>query len=228
MLACSMTVQSKTYDFIIVGAGAGGAKEIRIPAAFSKLFKTGVDWNYATEPEPYLHERRLYWPRGKVVGGSSAINAMIYIRGNRADYDSWRELGNVGWGFAEVLPYFKKSENQERGASEFHGVGGPVNVADPRYVNPLTRAFLAAAEEIGIARNSDFNGAEQDGAALYQVTQKNGARWSAADGYLQPARERSNLTLLTGAPATRGLIEGKRAVGVAFWRGGGGEERGAV
>jgi len=244
-----MTVQSKTYDFIIVGAGsagcvlaarltedlrtrvllleaggAGGAKEIRIPAAFSKLFKTGVDWNYATEPEPYLHERRLYWPRGKVVGGSSAINAMIYIRGNRADYDSWRELGNVGWGFAEVLPYFKKSENQERGASEFHGVGGPVNVADPRYVNPLTRAFLAAAEEIGIARNSDFNGAEQDGAALYQVTQKNGARWSAADGYLQPARERSNLTVLTGAHATRVLMEGKRAVGVAFLRGGVAEE----
>jgi len=244
-----MTVQSKTYDFIIVGAGsagcilaarltedlrtrvllleaggAGGAKEIRIPAAFSKLFKTGVDWNYATEPESYLHERRLYWPRGKVVGGSSAINAMIYIRGNRADYDSWRELGNVGWGFAEVLPYFKKSENQERGASEFHGVGGPVNVADPRYVNPLTRAFLAAAEEIGIARNSDFNGAEQDGAALYQVTQKNGARWSAADGYLQPARERSNLTVLTGAHATRVLMEGKRAVGVAFLRGGVAEE----
>jgi choline dehydrogenase len=244
-----MTVQSKTYDYIIVGAGsagcvlaarltedlrtrvllleaggAGGAKEIRIPAAFSKLFKTGVDWNYATEPEPHLHNRRLYWPRGKVVGGSSAINAMIYIRGNRADYDSWRELGNVGWGFAEVLPYFKKSENQERGASEFHGVGGPVNVADPRYVNPLTRAFLAAAEEIGIARNSDFNGAEQDGAALYQVTQKNGARWSAADGYLQPARERSNLTVLTGAHATRVLIEGKRVVGVAFLRGGVAEE----
>jgi len=209
---------------LLEAGGAGGAKEIRIPAAFSKLFKTGVDWNYATEPEPYLHERRLYWPRGKVVGGSSAINAMIYIRGNRADYDSWRELGNVGWGFAEVLPYFKKSENQERGASEFHGVGGPVNVADPRYVNPLTRAFLAAAEEIGIARNSDFNGAEQDGAALYQVTQKNGARWSAADGYLQPARERSNLTVLTGAHATRVLMEGKRAVGVAFLRGGVAEE----
>src|SRR6202050_2546460 len=177
-----MTVPSKTYHFIIVGAGAarsglllaarlredvrppvvrleaggaGGAKEIRIPAAFSKLFKTGVDWNYATEPEPHLHNRRLYWPRGKVLGGSSAINRMIYIRGNRADYDYWRELGNAGWGFAEVLPYFKKSENQERGASEYHGVGGPVNVADPRYVNPLTRAFLAVAEEIGIGALSE-------------------------------------------------------------------------
>ena len=244
-----MTGKSKTYDYIIVGAGsagcvlaarltedlrtrvllleaggAGGAKEIRIPAAFSKLFKTGVDWNYATEPEPHLHERRLYWPRGKVVGGSSAINAMIYIRGNRADFDLWRDLGNAGWGFAEVLPYFKKSENQERGASEYHGVGGPVNVADPRYVNPLTRAFLAAAGEIGIAHNPDFNGEVQDGAALYQVTQKNGARWSAADGYLKPARERGNLTVVTAAHATRVLLEGKRAVGVAFLRDGVPEE----
>jgi len=244
-----MTGKSKTYDYIVVGAGSagcvlaarltedlrtrvllleaggeGGAKEIRIPAAFSKLFKTAVDWNYATEPEPHLHDRRLYWPRGKVVGGSSAINAMIYNRGNRADYDSWREMGNAGWGFAEVLPYFKKSENQERGASEYHGVGGPVNVADPRYVNPLTRAFLAAAEEIGIAGNPDFNGEAQDGAALYQVTQKNGARWSAADGYLQPTRERSNLTVVTGAHATRVLMEGKRAVGVGISRDGAIEE----
>src|SRR5271156_6060220 len=249
MLARSMTAQSKAYDYIIVGAGsagcvlaarltedlrtrvllleaggAGGAKEIRSPAAFSKLFKTGVDWNFATEPEPNLHNRRLYWPRGKVLGGSSAINAMIYIRGNRADYDSWRDLGNAGWGFAEVLPYFKKSENQERGASEYHGVGGPVNVADPRYVNPLTRAFLAAAEEIGIASNPDFNGAAQDGAALYQVTQKNGGRCGAADGFLQPARERSNLTVITGAHAARVLIEGMRAVGVAFLRDGAMEE----
>jgi choline dehydrogenase len=249
MQARSMTGKSKAYDYIIVGAGsagcvltarltedgrtrvllleaggAGGAKEIRIPAAFSKLFKTGVDWNYATEPEPHLHDRRLYWPRGKVLGGSSAINAMIYVRGNRADYDYWRDLGNAGWGFAEVLPYFKKSENQERGASEYHGVGGPVNVADPRYVNPLTRAFLAAAEEIGIASNADFNGAEQDGAALYQVTQKNGARCSAADGFLQPARARGNVTVVTGAHAARVLMEGRRAVGVAFLRDGAMEE----
>ena len=244
-----MTDKSKTYDYIVVGAGsagcvlaarltedrrtrvllleaggAGGAKEIRIPAAFSKLFKTAMDWNYATEPEPQLHNRRLYWPRGKVLGGSSAINAMIYIRGNRADYDYWRELGNAGWSFAEVLPYFKKSENQERGASEYHGVGGPVNVADPRYVNPLTRAFLAAAEEIGIARNPDFNGEAQDGAALYQVTQKNGGRWSAADGYLQPARDRNNLAVVTGAHAVRVLMEGNRAVGVGFLRDGAMEE----
>src|SRR5271154_1986202 len=249
MLARSMTAKSRTYDYIIVGAGsagcvlaarltedrrtrvllleaggADGAKEIHIPAAFSKLFKTQVDWNYATEPEPHLHNRRLYWPRGKVLGGSSSINAMIYIRGNRADYDHWRDLGNAGWGFADVHPYFKKSENQERGASEFHGVGGPVNVADPRYVNPLTRAFLAAANEIGIASNPDFNGDAQDGAALYQVTQKNGRRWSAADGFLQPARERSTLTVVTGAHAARVLVEGKRAGGVGFLRNGAMEE----
>jgi choline dehydrogenase len=244
-----MANQVKTYDYIVVGAGsagcvlaarltedratrvllleaggAGGAKEIRIPAAFSKLFRTSVDWNYATEPEPHLHNRRLYWPRGKVLGGSSAINAMIYIRGNRADCDHWRELGNPGWGFAEVLPYFKKSENQERGASEYHGVGGPVNVADPRYVNRLTRAFLAAAEEIGIPSNPDFNGAAQEGAALYQVTQKNGGRCSAADGFLRPARKRSNLTVVIGAHAARVLVERRRAVSVAFLRDGAMEE----
>jgi choline dehydrogenase len=220
VLAARLTEDSRTRVLLLEAGGAGGAKEIWIPAAFSKLFKTEVDWNYATEAEPHLHNRRLYWPRGKVVGGSSAINAMIYVRGNRADYDSWRELGNSGWGFAEVLPYFKKSENQERGASEYHGVGGPVNVADPRYVNPLTRAFLAAAGEIGIASNPDFNGEAQDGVALYQLTQKNGARCSAADGYLQPARERSNLKVVTGAHATRVMMEGNRAVGVAYLRDG--------
>lgn len=244
-----MTVQSKTYDYIVVGAGSAGcvlaarltedpaarvllleaggrdsAREIHIPAAFSKLFKTGVDWNYSTEPEPHLHNRRLYWPRGKVLGGSSSINAMIYIRGNPGDYDHWSELGNAGWGFADVLPYFKKSENQERGASEYHGVGGAVNVADPGCVNPLTRAFLAAAEEIGIAANADFNGSAQDGAGLYQLTQKNGRRWSAADGYLKPARGRDNLTVITEAHATRVLVEKQRAIGVAFLREGVPEE----
>jgi choline dehydrogenase len=236
-----MPAKSNTYDYIIVGAGSAGcvlasrltenpqtrvllleaggkdsALQIRIPAAFSKLFKTPVDWNYATEPEPHLHNRKLYWPRGKVLGGSSSINAMIYIRGNRADFYHWRDLGNAGWGFADVLPYFKKSENQERGTSEFHGVGGPVNVADPRYVNPLTRVFLAAANEIGIVANPDFNGPEQDGAGLYQVTQKNGERCSAADGFLRPARERNNLTVVTGAHAARVLLDKNCALGVAF------------
>jgi choline dehydrogenase len=240
-----MALTAKSYDYIIVGAGSAGcvlaarltehlhtrvllleaggpdsAREIRIPAAFSKLFKTAVDWDYSTEPEPHLYNRTLYWPRGKVLGGSSSINAMIYVRGNPADYDRWQALGNPGWGFAGVLPYFKRSEHQERGSSEFHGVGGPIHVADPRCVNPLTRAFLAAASEIGIPSNSDFNGATQEGAGLYQLTQKNAARCSAVDGYLRPALGRPNLTVLTGAHVARVIIEDGRASGVAFLRDG--------
>src|SRR5277367_465238 len=240
-----MVSKSKTHDYIIVGAGSagcvlaarltedlrtrvllleaggpGGAKEIRIPAAFSKLFKTGVDWNYSTEPEPYLNNRKLYWPRGKVLGGSSSINAMIYIRGNAADYDGWKNLGNDAWGFVDVLPYFKKSENRERAPSEFHGAGGPLNVADLELINPLTRAFIAGAKEIGLAENTDFNGATQDGVGLYEVTQKNRQRHSAADAYLRPALHRPNLKVVSQAHATRVLIENGRAVGLAFLRNG--------
>lgn len=238
-----MPPAAKAYDYIIVGAGSAGcvlaarltedphrrvllleaggkdsAREIHIPAAFSKLFKTAVDSDYSTEPEPQLHNRKLYWPRGKVLGGSSSINAMIYIRGNPVDYDRWRDDGNPGWGFADVLPYFKNSEGQERGASELHGVDGPIRVADPRCVNPLTRAFLAAASEVGIPANSDFNGATQEGAGLYQLTQKDGARCSAVDGYLKPALGRPNLAVLTGAHVSRLLIENGRATGVQFMR----------
>jgi choline dehydrogenase len=155
-----------------------------------------------------------------VLGGSSSINAMIYIRGNAADYDGWERLGNDGWGLADVLPYFKKSENRERGACEFHGAGGPLNVADLTLINPLTRAFIAGAQEIGIPANADFNGAAQDGVGLYQVTQKNGQRHSAADAYLRPALARPNLTVASGAHATRVLIENGRASGVAFLQNG--------
>ena len=244
-----MTARSHEYDYIIVGAGSAGcvlaarltedahtrvllleaggrdaAREIKIPAAFYKLYKTPVDWNYFTEPETYLLDRKLYWPRGRVLGGSSSINAMIYIRGSATDYDCWEKMGNAGWGFRSVLPYFKKSENQERGASEFHGVGGPLCVSDLRYVNPLTRAFLKAAGEIGIAANPDFNGATQDGAGLYQVTQKNAQRHSTADAFLRPAMARASLKVLTGAHATRIVIENRRATGVAFRRNGQAEE----
>jgi choline dehydrogenase len=232
-----------SYDYIVVGAGSAGcvlagrlsedrhlsvllleaggsdaAKEVRIPAAFSRLFKSARDWNYQTEPEPHLNGRQLYWPRGKMLGGSSSMNAMIYSRGNPADYDHWKELGNDGWGWADVLPYFKKSERQERGKSELHGAEGPLDVCDPRYVNELTRAFLEAAREIGIAANADFNGVMQEGAGLYQLTQKNGRRSSAADAYLRPALRRSNLTVLTGAHATRVLSSKHRAIGVEYVR----------
>ncbi|MGH9744758.1 MAG: GMC family oxidoreductase [Candidatus Acidiferrales bacterium] len=238
-----MPSQTNTYDYIVVGAGSAGcvlaarltedprtrvllleaggrdsAREVHIPAAFSKLYKTVVDWNYSTEPEPHLHNRRLYWPRGKMLGGSSSMNAMIYMRGNPLDYDYWASLGNEGWGFQDVLPYFKKSEMQERGSSEHHGASGPLHVSDLRFVNPLTRAFLSAAAELRIASNSDFNGATQDGAGLYQVTQKSGRRHSTADAYLKPVRGRQNLTVATGAHATRVLMENHRAVGVAYLR----------
>ena len=236
-----MPSKLKTYDYVVVGAGtagcvlaarltedptcrvllieAGGSDrrmKIQIPAAFSKLFKTDVDWDYSTEPEPHLNDRRLYWPRGKVLGGSSAINAMIYIRGNRADYDRWRDLGNEGWGFDDVLPYFKKSEDQENGASTFHGAGGPVSVANLRCVNTLTRAFLEAARELGIPENPDFNGTAQEGAGLFQVTQKNGRRWSAADAFLEPAMRRGNLTVATGALALPIVLEKGRARGLSY------------
>ena len=238
-----MTNRTKTYDYIIVGAGSAGCvlaarltedprvrvllleaggpatpRESKIPAAFSKLYKSAVDWNYSTEPEPHLNGRRLYWPRGKMLGGSSGINAMIYMRGNALDYDHWESLGNVGWGYADVLPYFKKSENQTRGASAFHGAGGPLDVTDLRYVNPLTRAFLSAAGEIGISSNSDFNAERQEGGGLYQVTQKKGKRHSAADAYLKPSARSKNLSVLTGAHAMQLVIERGRALGIAYVR----------
>jgi choline dehydrogenase len=229
------------YDYVVVGGGSAGCvvasrlsedaqrsvllleaggedskQEIHVPAAFSKLFKSEVDWAYYTEPEPHANHRKLYWPRGKMLGGSSSINAMIYIRGNRRDYDQWAALGNEGWSFNDVLPYFKKAQHQERGASEYHGVGGPLNVAELRDPNPLSQAFIDASIELGIPRNPDFNGAEQDGVGYYQVTQKNGQRCSTAVAYLKPARSRANLVVTTHAQATRLLFDGKRVIGVAY------------
>lgn len=234
------------YDYIIIGAGSAGCvlanrlsedpkvkvllleaggrdtrKEIHIPVAFSKLFKTPCDWAYYTDPEAQLDKRSLYWPRGKVLGGSSSINAMIYIRGNRADYDGWRDLGNPGWGYDDVLPYFKKSENQEHGASDYHGASGPLYVSDLRTVNPLSNAFVEAGQEAGFKRNPDFNGESQDGFGFYQVTQFNGKRHSAAAAFLHPAASRPNLTIRTNAHVFGIYFEGKRAAIVSFQQGGG-------
>jgi len=234
------------YDYIIVGAGSAGCvlanrltedptakvllleaggpdkkQEIHMPAAFSKLFKTECDWAYYTAPEPRLNNRSLYWPRGKVLGGSSSLNAMIYIRGHRTDYDHWRDLGNSGWGYDDVLPYFKKSEDQERGPSEYHGVGGPLHVSDLRSPNPLSQAFVEAGEQAGFKRNPDFNGAAQEGFGLYQVTQWQGKRHSAAAAFLRPAMTRSNLTVKTNVQVFDIIFEGNRAALVSFEQGNG-------
>ena len=233
------------FDYIIVGAGSAGCvlanrlsenpqarvllleagqsdkrAEIRIPAAFCRLFKTSVDWAYETEPQSELKNRSLFWPRGKVLGGSSSINAMIYIRGHRADYDGWAADGCSGWGYTDVLPYFKRSEDYAHGASTFHGVGGPMRVEDQRDPNPLSEVFVEASVQAGLSQNDDFNGAEQEGAGLYQVNQRGGRRESATTAFLRPVRSRANLTVETGAMATQVLFEGTRACGISYVQGG--------
>ncbi len=214
MLASRLSEDPNVRVLLIEAGPRDRNWKIRVPAAFPKLFKTRLDWAYHTEKEPHLDDRRLYWPRGKVLGGSSSINAMVYIRDHRRDYDRWRDLGNPGWGWQDVLPYFKRSQHQERGASELHGSGGPLNVADQLEPNPLSRAFVAAGEELGWPKNGDFNGLHQTGVGLYQTTQKDGRRCSAAAAYLTPVRRRPNLTVMTGASVTKILIEGRRAIGV--------------
>ena len=229
------------YDYVIVGAGSAGCVlanrlsadphvkvllleaggpdrnlKIHIPISFYQLFQSKVDWSYFTEPQAQLHNRKLFWPRGKVLGGSSSINAMIYMRGSHYDYDHWHELGNPGWSYAEVLPYFKKSENQERGSDHYHGSGGPLSVSNLRQPNPMSRAFVEAGVEFGLERNADFNGAQQEGVGLYQVTQQNATRHSTATAFLKPVRQRANLTVITNAYATHLLFEKTHAVGVAY------------
>ncbi len=235
---------SETYDYIIVGAGSAGCvlanrltedadcrvllleagprdwnPFIHMPAGLAQLVRfNAVNWGYETEPEPNLNNRRLYWPRGKVLGGSSSINAMCYVRGHRTDYDDWRDLGNPGWGFTDVLPYFRRSEDQQRGASEFHGVDGPLGVSDLSHVNDLSPVFIQAAEQAEYFRNVDFNGPVQRGFGLYQVTQRDGRRCSTARGYLRPVRSRPNLTVRTGALTHRVRMRGGRADGVVYSR----------
>jgi len=224
------------FDYIIIGAGSAGcvlaarltedadvtvalveagdsdnAPEIDVPLLFPRLFKTQFDWDFASEPEPALKQRRIYLPRGKVLGGSSSTNAMVYIRGNPKDFDDWASQGATGWSFKELLPYFIKSEANESKRGDLHGTDGPLYVSDSRSMHPLVNRFLQAAVEQGYARNDDFNGPSQFGVGRYQVTQHNGTRWSAAHAYLRPVLNRPNLQILTNALVQRIEFDGRRA-----------------
>jgi choline dehydrogenase len=232
----------RLFDYIIIGAGSAGCvlahrlsedpkvkvllleagprdwhPFIHMPAGLAKLVgQKGVNWDYNTVAEPQLNHRALWWPRGKVLGGSSSINAMCYIRGVPADYDDWAEGGAEGWHWDSVLPYFRKSERNQRGGDALHGGDGPLSVSDLRYTNPLSQAFIDAAHQHGLPLNRDFNGPEQHGVGFYQVTQRDGARCSSAAAYLTPIKQRPNLTIHTGAMVNRITFDGRRANGVIY------------
>jgi choline dehydrogenase-like flavoprotein len=233
------------HDYVIVGAGSAGCvvaarlgedpdvavavieagppddhPNIHMPFAFGLNLTSDWDWALFSEPEPGLDHRRNYLPRGRVLGGTSSLNAMIYIRGNRADYDEWAAMGLDGWGYEDVLPYFRRAEDNERGANRYHGAGGPLSVSDSRSMHPIVEDFVEACEQIGIPRNDDLNGATQEGAGRFQLTQRDGRRCSTAVAYLHPAVERGNVEVLTDTRVHRILFEGTRAVGVEVTRAG--------
>ncbi|WP_157218110.1 GMC family oxidoreductase [Flavisphingomonas formosensis] len=242
-----MSLDGAEFDYIVVGAGAGGSVVaarlsenpanrvlvieaggrdssfwIHIPVGYGRTITDArVNWKYMTEPNPALGGRQIYWPRGKVLGGSTSINGLIYIRGQAEDYDRWRQLGNAGWGYEDVLPYFRRAEDQEDGESRYHGTGGPLHVSNLVERNPLCDALIASAGALGIPHNPDFNGARQEGAGYYQATIKRGRRVSSATAYLRPAMKRPNLTVATESLAERILFDGRRAVGLRLRQPGG-------
>ena len=221
VLANRLSEDSKSKVLLLEAGGRDRNLWLHIPVGYFKtIHKPNLSWGYRTDPEPNLHGRRILWPRGRVLGGTSSINGLIYIRGQAQDYDQWRQAGNVGWGWDDVLPYFLKAENQAAGnapkSSDLHGDSGPLMVSDYPDHHRLSEAFIDGAGEAGIARNDDFNGPEQDGAGYYQMTIRNGWRASTAKAYLRPARRRSNLRVITGALVRRVRFAGKTATGVAF------------
>jgi choline dehydrogenase len=231
------------FDYVIVGAGSAGCvlaarlgedRDVRVavieagppdsepvihmPLAFRQLWESRFDWGLWSEREPGLGDRRDLLPRGRVLGGSSSLNTMIYIRGNRVDYDAWAAMGLAGWGYEDVLPYFRRAEDNERGESYYHGVGGPLSVSNGRSMHPLVGACIEAAVDAGIAPTDDFNGETHEGTGWFQLTQRNGRRCSTAVAYLHPAVERGNVDVLTDSLVTRILFDGERAVGVEVLR----------
>lgn len=217
-LAGRLSEDANTQVLLLEAGGKGDNWLVNTPAAVVLMVpKKFNNWAFETVPQPGLNGRKGYQPRGKVLGGSSSINAMAYIRGHRNDYGEWAALGNAGWSFDEVLPYFKRSEDNRRIKNEMHGQGGPLVVSDLQTDNPFQSHYLEAARQVGYPISDDFNGAEQEGVGLYQVTQENGERWSSYRGYIKPHLEtRSNLRVETGAQTQRILFEGKRAVGVEY------------
>ena len=233
------------FDYIVVGAGSAGCvlanrlstdpanrvllleaggrdlnPWLHVPVGYFKtMHNPSFDWCYMTEPDPGIAGRQLQWPRGKVLGGSSALNGLLYVRGQAADYDRWAELGNPGWSFDEVLPYFKKSEDNSRGADDYHGVGGPQKVSDLRLRRPIAEHFIKAATEIGIPLNPDYNGSDQEGVGYFQQTAYQGFRWSTAKSFLRPAKKRPNLKVETRAQVMRLILDGKSVTGVEYQRG---------
>jgi choline dehydrogenase len=217
VLANRLSADPKVSVILMEAGGRDWNPWIHIPVGYFKtMHNPSVDWCYRTEPDPGLNGRALDWPRGKVLGGSSSLNGVLYVRGQPQDYDRWAQMGNPGWDWDHVLPLFKRSERQERGADEYHGDQGALNVSNMRLQRPICDAWVAAAQEAGYPFNPDYNGATQDGVGYFQLTAQNGRRCSAAVAFLNPVRHRRNLTILTRAPASRLVFEGTRAVGVAY------------
>jgi len=237
----TVSASDERYDYVVVGAGAGGcvvanrlsadpstrvllleaggpdrSPLIHMPVGFTKLTGPKVNWGFKTIAQPQLNNREMHYPQGRTLGGSTSINAMIYIRGHRLDYDEWRDLGNKGWGYEDVLPYFRRSEHNERLNDEYHGVDGAMNVTEQVQHNELSKAFVRAGQEIGLPFTHDFNGKEQDGVGYYDVTQRNVRRESAATAYLRPAKKRPNLTIRTHAIGAQVIVEGGRAIGLRY------------
>src|SRR3954466_3237322 len=216
-VAARLSEDSNTRVVLLEAGGEDKNRWIHIPLGFGKTFADpSVNWCYETEPDPGASGRRVYWPRGKVLGGSSSINGMVYIRGQAEDFDHWRQLGNTGWSFDDVLPYFKRAEHQTRGADEFHGTEGPLCVSDVPDHHPICEAFIEAAVALGFPRNDDFNGARQDGVGYHQTTTRNGRRCSTAVGYLRPAMQRPNLRGATNALSEKLVLGGPGAGGVSY------------